>query len=92
MKYDKEISTNMKKYYDILGIGVNSTEEDIKKARRRLCSVYHPDQGGDSEKFNVINKAYEEIMKNRKSGIRVDVSISSKTKKCVRHKNLFDLY
>lgn len=49
-----------KDYYNLLGVDKNASEEDIKKAFRKLAHQYHPDKtGGDSEKFKEINEAYQ---------------------------------
>lgn len=51
------------KYYEILEVSKNATQEEIKKAFRRLALKYHPDRNpGDSEaevKFKKINEAYQ---------------------------------
>lgn len=49
-------------YYEILGVSRNATDEEIKRAFRRLAFQYHPDhnkQPGAEEKFKEINEAYE---------------------------------
>ncbi len=46
-------------YYDILGVKKNASEDEIKKAFRRLARKHHPDAGGSEEKFKEINEAYE---------------------------------
>jgi len=54
-------------YYDILGVPKNATEEDIKKAYRKLAMKHHPDrnqgEGDDAkkseEKFKEAKEAYE---------------------------------
>lgn len=49
-----------KDYYEILEVSKNATEEEIKRAYRRLAHQYHPDKnGGDDKKFKKINEAYQ---------------------------------
>ena len=51
-----------KDYYKILGVDKNASQEDIKKAFRKLAHVHHPDKGGgDEAKFKEINEAYQVI-------------------------------
>jgi len=57
----------MTNYYDILGISKNASEEEIKKAFRKLAHKYHPDKGsGDEKKFKEINKAYQVLSDKEK--------------------------
>lgn len=55
--------TQFKDYYAILGVPRNASEEEIKKAFRKLARQYHPDVAKDKksaeEKFKDINEAYE---------------------------------
>lgn len=48
-----------KNYYDILGVSKSASEEEIKKAFRKLAQQYHPDKkGGDEKKFKEVSEAY----------------------------------
>lgn len=47
-------------YYNILGVSKSSSDDEIKKAYRKLAHKYHPDKaGGDETKFKEINAAYQ---------------------------------
>ena len=45
-------------YYQVLGINKSSSQEDIKRAYRKLAMKHHPDKGGDEAEFKKINEAY----------------------------------
>lgn len=54
-------------YYKILGVLKGASEEEIKKAYRKLAHKYHPDKpGGDEKKFKEINEAYQVLSNPQK--------------------------
>ena len=56
-------------YYKILGVSRTASADEIKSAYRKLARVYHPDAGGDEEKFKEINEAYEVLSDDKKRKI-----------------------
>lgn len=56
-----------KDYYNILGIPRTATQEEIKKAYRKLAHQHHPDKkGGDESKFKEVNEAYQVLSDPKK--------------------------
>lgn len=49
-------------YYNILGVSEDASQEDIKKAFRKLSLKHHPDKnGGNDTEFKRINEAYQHL-------------------------------
>lgn len=48
-----------KDFYKILGIEKGASQDDVKRAFRKLAHEHHPDKGGDEAKFKEINEAYQ---------------------------------
>lgn len=55
-----------KDYYKTLGVDKGASKDEIKKAFRTLAHKYHPDKGGDAEKFKEINEAYSVLSDDNK--------------------------
>lgn len=51
--------------YDVLGVSKDDPIELIKKVYTQKVNFYHPDKGGDENKFKRITRAYEAILKAR---------------------------
>lgn len=51
----------MADYYNILGVDRSASQDDIKKAYRKLAAKHHPDRGGDTAKFQEISAAYDTL-------------------------------
>src|SRR3989338_4659931 len=48
-----------KEYYEILGVNRSASDEEVKKAFRKIAHKYHPDKkGGDEARFKEASEAY----------------------------------
>jgi len=53
---------NRKDAFGILGLSLNASKEDIKRAYRKQAKIYHPDKNNDEDaisRFIEISEAYE---------------------------------
>ena len=46
-------------YYDILNLKPDASQNDIKKAYKKMAMKHHPDKGGDEKLFKEIGEAYQ---------------------------------
>ncbi len=57
----------MKDFYSILGVTKGASEEEIKKAYRKLAREHHPDRaGGNEQKFKEASEAYQVLSDKKK--------------------------
>ncbi len=66
---DLYMTTSKRDYYEVLGISRNASEEDIKKAFRKLALEYHPDRNrseGAESRFKEVNEAYQVLSDSSK--------------------------
>ncbi|MCC6175499.1 MAG: molecular chaperone DnaJ [Chloroflexi bacterium] len=64
--------TTKRDYYEVLGIGRSASEDDIRKAYRRLALQFHPDRNKDpgaAEQFKEVKEAYEVLSDSEKRSL-----------------------
>jgi molecular chaperone DnaJ len=61
--------------YQVLGVTRGASDEEIKKAYRKLSRQYHPDaninnpnKAAAEEQFKLVQQAYDQIMKEKEQG------------------------
>ena len=66
------MATNKRDYYEVLGVARGASEDELKKAYRRLAKQYHPDTNKDPDteaRFIEVNEAYEALSDPQKRSV-----------------------
>src|SRR5436190_20942763 len=60
------MATKKRDYYEVLGVGRDTSEEEIKRAYRKLAVKFHPDKNPDDphaeERFKELDEAYDVLI------------------------------
>ena len=60
------MATEKRDYYEVLGVERSATDEEVKRAYRKLAVKFHPDKNPDDphaeEKFKELGEAYDVLM------------------------------
>src|SRR5438128_12468913 len=63
----------MAEFYEVLGVARTASDDDIKKAYRKLAMTYHPDRNNGSkeaeERFKEITEAYDVLRDSQKRAV-----------------------
>ena len=64
------MADNKRDYYEVLGVNKGASDDEIKKAFRKMAKQYHPDANPDNkeaeDKFKEVNEAYEVLSDSQK--------------------------
>ena len=78
IRLDVFMAEQKRDYYEVLGVSKTATDEEIKKAYRKLAKKYHPDMNpGDKEaekKFKEASEAYAVLSDKEKMSENFDTS------------------
>ena len=77
----------MKNFYKELGLKQNATRDEIKSAYRLLAKKYHPDTGGDNEKFLALQLAWETLNDPQKKAIYDQSLVNDESYAVIKNKN-----
>ena len=69
-------------YYEVLGVSKTATDDELKKAYRKMAKQYHPDANLSNKaeaevKFKEVNEAYETLSDKKKRKMRFKKAIGN---------------
>ena len=76
VEVDERVGEMGKDYYAVLGVGRTATEEEIRRAYRKMALCFHPDKNqepGAEERFKEISEAYEVLSKSGSADMKEDL-------------------
>ncbi len=76
-------------YYSTLGVNKGASDDDIKKAYRKMAMKHHPDRGGDEATFKKISEAYDVLSDPQKKQM-VDMGIDPRNQNTNTYGNSFN--
>ena len=77
----------IKNFYNQLGLQKNATRDEIKSAYRLLAKKYHPDTGGDNDKFLDLQLAWETLNDPQKKAIYDQSLVNNENYAVSKNKN-----
>lgn len=76
-------------YYSTLGVEKGASDDDIKKAYRKMAMKHHPDRGGDEATFKKISEAYDVLSDPQKKQM-VDMGVDPRNQNSGNYGNSFN--